>query len=115
MVKITVVAVREVDLRVLLVHVAVEVGLISQTFHSSEQRQGFNRVLSNEVEDAEGLDREQVGEDVIEGKRPRRPSYKDIQHRDRNGCRKCATQIPFTLNAVCPHWKSADQCTTCAL
>ena len=40
--------------------------------------QGFTLLLPKEVEDAEGLDREQVGEDVTGGNRPSGPSNKDI-------------------------------------
>ena len=59
------------------------VGLAKQqTFHSSERRHKslfyFN---PREVEDAEGLDKEQVSEDVTGGNRPSGPSNKDITTR----------------------------------
>ena len=45
----------------------------SQTFHSSERRhRGFTPLLSNEVDDADGRDREQVGEEVTERKATKR-------------------------------------------
>ena len=50
----------------------------SQTFHSSERR---HRVYSTSTQRGPGLDREQVGEDVTGGKRPRGPSNKDITMR----------------------------------
>ena len=76
--------VREIDRRVLLVHVAVEVGLITcvwsrvgqaaRTFHSSEGRhKDFTLLPPKEVQDAEGLDNEHVGKDETRGKRPRGP------------------------------------------
>ena len=47
----------------------------SQTFHSSERRHRvFCLLPSNEVEDAEGLDKKHVGEDVTGGNRRSGPS-----------------------------------------
>ena len=89
----TSVTVREIDRRVLLVHVAFELGLITcvwsrigqaaRHFHSSERRHRslLYFSLSNEVDDAEGLDREQVGEEVTRVKRPRGPFNKDTTTR----------------------------------
>ena len=48
--------------------------------------QGFTLLDSNEVDDAEGLVREQVGEEVTRGKR------------DINECRKMRDKIPFTVS-----------------
>ena len=62
------------------------------------EAQGFTLLLPKEVEDAEGLDREQEGEDVTGEKRPREPSNKDITTRWKWVPEKCATQIPFTLS-----------------
>ena len=45
------------------------------------EAQGFTVLLPKEVEDTEGLDIEQVGEDVTGGKRPRGPSNKDTTTR----------------------------------
>ena len=71
----------------------------SQTFHSCEGRhRGLLFFYKNEVEDAEGLDKEQVGEDMIGGNRPSGPSHKDITNEMGTSAEKCATQFPFTLS-----------------
>ena len=50
----------------------------SQTFHSGERRhRGLPLLLPQEVEDAEGLDKEHVGKDVTGRNRPSGPSDKD--------------------------------------
>ena len=82
--------VREIDQRVLLVHVGTQVGPLtclesewpsSQTFHSREQRgRGFN-LVPNDVDDAEGRDREQVGDEATGGKRTKGTPNKDMTKR----------------------------------
>ena len=83
--------VSEIDRRVLLVHVAVEVGLITCVWGRSGQAARHSTIVSGgtgltllvpkEVEDADGLDKEQAGEEVTGAKRPRGPSNKDITTR----------------------------------
>ena len=53
----------------------------SQTFHSSERKHKGSLHFNPTVEDAEGLDKEQVAEDVTGGNRSRGPSNKDITTR----------------------------------
>ena len=75
----TPVTVREVDLRELLVHVISEVELITCVWsrigqaarHSTpvSRSTGLIQLLSNEVDDAEGRDREQAGDAATGGKR----------------------------------------------
>ena len=67
----------------------------SQTFHFSEWRhRGFCLLPPNEVEDAEGLDKEHAGEDVPGGKRTKRTFNKDMANEMEMSAEKCATQIP---------------------
>ena len=71
----------------------------SQTFHSSDQKhRGFIRFLSNDVDDAEGRDREQVGDEATGGKRTKGTLNKDMTKRWQWFLEKCATLTPFTLS-----------------
>ena len=92
--------VREIDRRVLLVHVAVEVGLITCVWGRIGQAaevQGFCLLPPNEVEDAEGLGTEHVGEDV-EGNGQKERSTRDMANEMEVIAEKCTTQIPLTLS-----------------
>ena len=94
------VTVREVDRRVLLVHVGVEVGLITCVWSRIGQAARHSTVLllSNEVDDAEGRDREQVGDEATGRKRTKGTFSKDKATRLKMVLEKCVTLIPFTLS-----------------
>ena len=71
--------------------------------------QGFYLVLSNDVDDAEGRDREKVGDEAKRGKRTEGTFNKDMT--DENVFENCSTLIPFTLNQCqCPQVKKVQCC-----
>ena len=99
--------VRAIDRRVLLVHVAVEVGLVTCVWGRSGKAAGHSTPVSggtgfcllpqNEVEVAEVLDVGHVGEDRTEGKRTNGTFNNDlvVEH---------VTQISFHLEPMrCAH------------
>ena len=117
---------QEIDRRVLFVRAAVEVGLITCVWGRSGQAarhctpvsgaQGVRLLPPNEVEDAEGLDKEHEGEDVTGGNRPSGPSNKDMTNETEMSAEKCATQIPFTLSQCgVPTLDKVQCCVNCAL
>ena len=92
------------------------VELAKQPRHSTPVSGGteFVLFLSNEVDDADGRDREQVGDEATREKRTRGPFNKDMTTRWKwvQGNARHRFLLP-RAKAVCPHWKSADQCVNC--
>ena len=70
------------------------VGLAKQPFHSSDQRhRGFILLLSNEIDDAAGRVREQVGDEATRRKRMMRDIQQGHDNEMKMVMEKCATQI----------------------
>ena len=69
------------------------------------EARGFTLLLLNEVEDAEGLDKEHVGVT----NRPSGPSNKDMTNEMEMSAEKCGTHIPFYLEPMrrAHNWISA--------
>ena len=123
-----VVAVRDIDRRVLRIHVAEEVGdlrahnlclgLRQQTHSCERARFGLlHRPLAMDVVDAEGLEDGAEGEDNTRGNGRYVTLDKDI-----TGWNDCETQwmtrnsfyLEPWANVVCPHWKCAGDALWCS-